>query len=101
MVHALCVQEEEVRLWEILENPPALTMRLLVKSELFISLTQHLFSAYSVPCAILGQLQKKQKCVRPGPCFQGTCNLAGELEGVCRQPYVLQGKNYSGSKEGH
>lgn len=103
--HAVCVQVEDVRLLKILGNSPALTVETMseIRVIYFFDSTfiEHLLCSIHRALHYACQLQKKQICLRPGPCFQGTYNLTGEIKGLCKQPYLLQRKDYSGSKQGH
>lgn len=67
---------------------------------LSVSVTQQLFMR-NVLCALHGscQFQKKQKCMRHSPSFQGIYRLAGKISCAYRSPCALQREGYSGSKE--
>ena len=67
---------------------------------LSVSVTQQLLMR-NVLCALRGscQFQKKQKCMRHSPSFQGIYRLAGKISCAYRSPCALQREGYSGSKE--
>lgn len=50
-----------------------------------VRLNNHFFTARLL-CTLhyAYQLQKKQKCMRCGPCLQGIHSLAGKVKGMCK-----------------
>ena len=67
---------------------------------LSVSVTQQPFMK-NMLCALHGscQFQKKQKCMRHSPSFQGIYRLAGKISCAYRSPCALQRESYSGSME--